>query len=250
MPSRTLPNPDNRNTLTRRKALAGTASVACTVSALAVGGAAGMAMPRQACAAELPGDPGLAELEAGYERWHEMLMQAHALEDRANEARGRAWDRVPEVDNPEPVPDPDVAKLWHGPSGLLDEGREPTSYVTIPQDLLDRYDAFRAEWHRWWDRKPKLDANDPDFRLAQRLDRQNQAVWKRAERLRRKLLKVPTTSPRGLLLKLALATDTDRLEDFDRRFRRPYYYGTFDTAADLMPGLLADLRAMVGANAA
>jgi len=83
------PNPSSDNTLTRRKALAGTASVACTVSALAVGAAIGNALPKRACAGELPGgaavattpkpdflvldtDPGLAALEAGYRKWQRM----------------------------------------------------------------------------------------------------------------------------------------------------------------------------------
>jgi hypothetical protein len=35
-------------------------------------------------------------------------------------------------------------------------------------------------------------------------------------------------------------------EDFDNRFRRPNYYGTFDMAEDLIEPLLAVLRAMAG----
>jgi hypothetical protein len=63
-------------------------------------------------------------------------------------------------------------------------------------------------------------------------------------------LKVRTTSARGLMIKLALATDTPRFEDFDKRFRRPRYFGTFDCCADLMKPLLADLRAMSGRTVA
>ena len=102
------------------------------------------------------------------------------------------------------------------------------------------------EHHRWRDRQPTLDG-DPDYEEAKALERQREALWHKAFRFRRKLLKIPTTSPRGLLIKVALATETERFEDFDKRFRRPGYYGTFDVSGDLMPPLLADLRAMVAA---
>jgi hypothetical protein len=95
--------------------------------------------------------------------------------------------------------------------------------------------------------KSQVDADDPDYVAGKRLERQKDALWKKADRLRKRLLRVPTTSPRGLLLKVALATDTTRLDDFDKRFRRPFYYGTFDCTGDLMPGLLANVRAMVAA---
>jgi hypothetical protein len=44
------------------------------------------------------------------------------------------------------------------------------------------------------------------------------------------LLKVRTTSPEGLLIKLALTTETERFEDFDKRVRQEGYYGTFGMA--------------------
>jgi hypothetical protein len=243
-------SPEHCNHLTRRAALKRTAIVGTV--ALPAGGAMALALPNDAAAAELPGDvdPGLAAIEAGYREWQELLASADALGEQEDEARGRAGDRVPEADDPEPVPsDPDVAKLWKGPSGLIDDARDPASYVKIPQDLLDRFDAFQAEWSRWWDRKPRLDRNDPDFRNAVRLERQQKTLWREADRLRHRLLKVPTTSPRGLLIKLALATDTERFEDFDDRFRRSRYHGTFDICEDLMPPLLADLRAMTTGTA-
>jgi len=146
------------------------------------------------------------------------------------------------------VPAPDVAKLWHGPSGLIEEARDPTSYVKIPQDLLNRYDAYVEEWRSWSDRRPTL-VGDPDYAEAKAIERQREALWYKAYRLRLRLLKIRTTSPRGLLLKVALATETERFEDFDKRFRRPRYYATFDICEDLMTPLLADLRAMVGAQA-
>jgi hypothetical protein len=148
----------------------------------------------------------------------------------------------------EPVPAPDVARLWKGPSGLIEDARDPTSYVSIPQDLLDRFDAFVEEHGRWRDRQPTLHG-DPDYEEAKAIERQREALWHKASRLRRKLLNIPTTSPRGLLLKVALATETERFEDFDDRFRRSRYRGTFDICEDLMPPLLADLRAMTTGTA-
>jgi hypothetical protein len=128
------------NRLTRREACV---QPAANVAMLPIGMAMRDALSPardHAAAAELPtdADPGLAQLEAGYARWQEMRAEWHTLSDLEDEARGRAWDRVPDhITEPEPVPtDPDVLKLWKGPSGLIDDARDPESFVTIPQDLL------------------------------------------------------------------------------------------------------------------
>lgn len=227
-------------TMNRRRAIQSTAAVGA------------LALPAGAAVAAVPVDAGLVQLEAGYREWQDMLAEADRLEEMEGEYLRRARDRMPEFNEPEPEPQtPKIAKLWEGPSGLVAAARDPESYVTIPQDILDQFDAFREEWKSWEDRRPRLSRSDPDYRESLRIERRKELLWKRAERLRVRVMKIPTTSPCGLLIKLALATDTPRLEDFDKRFRRSSYYDTFGGAdAEFFRPLLADLRALAGRAAA
>ena len=192
-----------------------------------------------------------ARFGAGYRRWQDLRAKRDALEDLEDEARGRAWNRAPEVyAGPEPVPDPDVKRLGRMLSETIEQARDPTSPVSILQDLLDRYDAYWQERGRWFDRQPKIDTADSDWLEAKRIQAERDALRGKAARLRQRLLRVPTTSPQGLMIKLSLAIEVRSLDEMAKHLKRPRYYGVddYDLGTELVPSLLADFQAMVGAQ--
>jgi hypothetical protein len=90
-----------------------------------------------------------------------------------------------------------------------------------------------------------------DAKRADEIEAEREELAEAGREVRQEVLAIPTGSPRGLLIKLAIAIEATSLEDIDERFARPVWYSTFDShiAEDLLPVLAADLRAIVGASA-
>ena len=70
--------------------------------------------------------------------------------------------------------------------------------------------------------------------------------------MRLEVLAIPTRSPHGLRIKLAIAMEAKSLDAIEEHLADPDWYGPFDgwASEDLLPALAADLRAMVGEAAA
>jgi hypothetical protein len=194
-------------------------------------------------------DPGLAKLERGYKRWQDLRAQRDALEELEADAHARAADRLPEWNELEPVASDTVKRLGKMLGDTIDQARDPASPVSIPSEMLAEYDDYWAARSRWNAGRPTIPDDDPDYLESKALEAKADALWKKAMRLRGRLLRVPTTSPRGLMIKLALAIEVESLADMEKHLRRPYYYGVndYELGTELVPALLADLRAMVGA---
>jgi hypothetical protein len=242
MATNTIPSPCPKSNLTRRQALHNAAPAIAAVGALPA-----VVLAEHASAAvsqSTDTDPGLAKLEAGYKHWQELWAKADALEAFQDAAFDRARARLPEGE-PAPEPDPAVAELWRGPSGYaLKEARDPPSPVSIPQELLDRYDAFVEEHGRWRDRQPTLDG-DPDYEESRAIERRREELWQKSWELRRRLMKIHTSSVRGVMIKLAMAVEAKSLDSIeDAITEENCSYG----GEALLPVLAADLRAMTEAR--
>jgi len=220
--------------VTRRAALRGTA----------IGAAAAVLPAGAAIAATGPDvDPGLAQLEAGYARWQGLHAEKHRLRRRASWLQDKADAAVRPLLPPEP-PIPPELEPYSGVYGV--------HWGTVPRrgkvaKIAKVYGQADRDWRK--KRNDLLD-DQPDFQRSEALDAPANELDREADALRHELLAIPTRSARGLLIKLTLTTDSPRIEDLDKRFARPGYYGTFDASEDLMRPLLADLRAMVAGGVA
>jgi hypothetical protein len=217
------------NLITRRAALASTAAVGA------------LALPAGAAVAAVPGDadPGLAAIEAGYARWQELMAQAAALEPLQDEASERGRALLPPDLDPRPQPPAEIRWLYEVPHAVLDSALDPTKPVTIPARVRRMVEQYRQDLDRWQARQPKRVTN-PDLERAHELEAERHALWAEADEARREVLAIPTTSPRGVLVKLAIALEAKSLD----RVEPPAPDNWSWAGEDLLPFLAADLRAM------
>jgi hypothetical protein len=227
-------NPDNRNLISRRKALAGTAcGIVATVPVVAAARSVeGVDRTRD--------DPGLAQLEGGYVHWQKLSAKANRAYWRADDAWGRASRKYDARVDPAPARPPELEPIGKVMGGSMEQVLDPNHPLTLPPDLLEMYRAYHEAWEAWLDGRPSMTetmADDPDYKKYLRINKQ--ALWDKTSILRDELLAIPTRAPRGIMIKLALAVGAENLGD-----------GLLDALQDnqpdneLWPALLADLQAM------
>ena len=137
------------------------------------------------------------------------------------------------------MPDDEIAPIGKMMAGTVDDARDPALPIYIPQDLLDRYDAHREKWSRWWDRRREI--TRPFTERAAAIERDRDELYNQREAVRDAVLAIPTTSPRGLLIKLAIAVEAQTLDDIEAALGECDY-----RAHDLLPEIVITVRAMAG----
>jgi hypothetical protein len=167
-----------------------------------------LVLPAGAALATSDADPGLAAIEAGYARWQGLEAQKDALRERRNDL----WDRA-RAHRPALTPEPDP-----------DDFETGTAWV----------DADAA----WCSALPTLRGH-PDYEAGRDLDADADELCEQAEELRKEVLAIPTRSPRGLLVKLALAVEARSLDAIEDADSEDWGYA----GEDFLPHLAADLRA-------
>jgi hypothetical protein len=220
----------NQPAMTRRAALQGAAAAGAL--ALPVGAAV---------AAELPGDvdPGLAAIEDGYRRLTAMWANFMSLSDDEDEAFARASDLHDEL-YPAPAKPAELSVFNKMTVGSIDALlNPPTPEPPLSPELLEKYRAWKAGWHAWLDSRPPM--SGPDADQWRKLTRKRERMLAKHQRDRRRLLKTPTNSPQGLMLKIAIAFGAENVEGGLREALR-----CNEPVPELWPALLADLRAMSG----
>jgi hypothetical protein len=222
-------NPDHRNFLTRRAALQRTAIVGTV--ALPAGGAMALVLPAGAAGvAELTGDvdPGLAWLEAGYQRWQEMRTEMDRLSARTVELVDRARSDRPMLEPEPPIPSELVPYAKDG----------KVLYGTVPEELKAIGGKHQGALIDWRKAHPALDGH-PAYEEAGECEARHEQLDDEAWALRDELLAVPARSPRGLLIKFAIAVQANRIEDIETAIEESDF-------TDDLRLLAPDLRAMAG----
>jgi hypothetical protein len=232
--SESIRNPDRRNHLTRRAALQSTAAI----GALALPAGAAVAATAPAFGDV---DSGFAAIEAGYRRWQELRAERDRLEDLAADLDARADAMVKPLIGPHLMPDPGIVDYvprhylpeWQ-PGGKVLEG--------APQDVIEAAQQYIDWVTDWRDRRDALLDEVPECQQACELSTKAEKLRDDADAVRKDVLAIPTTTLRGIQIKLAIAVEARSLDAIEDATPDDFAYG----GETLLPVLAADLRAMVG----
>jgi hypothetical protein len=101
------------------------------------------------------------------------------------------------------------------------------------------YREYDAALEAWRESRPPV--SGPAAVEWRRVRREAERTNRTAATLRRKLMKIPTRSPRGVVIKVAVAVSAGSLDDTERMTKE--LGGDY---RDLLLALLRDLQAMAG----
>jgi len=160
------------------------------------------------------------------------------LQDSAEDLADRAYaDRAPLMP-PKPERAPEIAK-W-----ITQEGVYTRGHSAVPRKLRKKVEAHYSAMIDHRHACNDIVEGHSDLEASCDADAEADELRHRADELRREVLAIPTRSPRGLFVKLAIAIEAKGFPDIDDAMD-PDTAGW--AAEDFLPALLTDLRTMVAA---
>jgi len=138
---------------------------------------------------------------------------------------------------PKPEPPAEIAWLWtKATHGTIEAARNPATPISIPQHLLDMLDRHGEAHSEWWRNQPTLEDAD-----LQRLEKARERIWDETYAVRQAILDTPSSSPRAMLIEMAVGFDADTLAELPAKIEEAGDFG-----AEFAAAILPDLEALAG----
>jgi hypothetical protein len=183
--------------------------------------------------------PAFAAIEAGYRRWQAIMAERDRLQELVEELADRAHAELEPMFPPKPERAPEIVE-W-----ITEEGAYTRGSSAVPRKLRKKVEAHWSAMIDYRHACNDVVEGHPAIEATCDADAKAEELKGEADRVRLEVLAIPTRTPQGMLIKLAIAAEARSLDDLEQAVTVDTLYQCPWIGEEFLPALLTDLRAMV-----